>query len=74
MSKLKLVNAVTLERLLLCLGFLKVRQKGSHVLYRHSDGRTTTVPFHTGKDLPRPLIRDILGEINLTVDEYNNMV
>ena len=74
MSKLKLVNANVMEKLLLVLGFLKTRQKGSHAFYRHPDGRTTTIPFHTGKDLPRPLIRDILGEINLTVDEYNNLV
>jgi len=74
MSKLKLVNAATLERLLLNLGFHKVRQKGSHAFYRHPDGRTTTIPFHTGKDLPRPLLRSILSEINITVDTYNGMI
>ncbi|MBP7962729.1 MAG: type II toxin-antitoxin system HicA family toxin [Caldilineaceae bacterium] len=25
------------------LGFVAVRQRGSHVFYRHPDGRTTTV-------------------------------
>jgi len=56
------------------LGFVKLRQKGSHAFYRHADGRTTTIPFHTGKDLPRPLLRDILREINLSIDEYNNLI
>ena len=74
MSKLKLADAAAIERLLLNLGFCKVRQKGSHVFYRHSDGRTTTIPFHTGKDLPRPLLRSILSEINITVDEYNSKI
>ncbi len=46
MSKLKLINARTMEKLLLRLGFEKVRQKGSHAFYRHIDGRTTTVPHH----------------------------
>jgi predicted RNA binding protein YcfA (HicA-like mRNA interferase family) len=63
-----------MEKLLLKLGFAKKRQRGSHAFYRHPDGRTTTVPFHVGKDLPRPLIRDIIREINLSVDEYNSLL
>jgi len=74
MSRLKLANAIAMEKLLFDLGFVKVRQKGSHVFYRHADGRTTTIPFHTGKDLPRPLLRHILNEINLSVNEYNNRI
>ena len=30
------------------LGFLEVRQRGSHKQFRHADGRCTTVPFHKG--------------------------
>ena len=74
MSKLILINASALEKLLIKLGFTKTRQKGSHAFYRHADGRTTTVPFHTGKDLPRPLLREILRELNLSVDEYNRLI
>ncbi|MCY7347555.1 MAG: type II toxin-antitoxin system HicA family toxin [Pyrinomonadaceae bacterium] len=32
------------------LGFTEVRQRGSHVQFRHADGRGTTVPFHKGRD------------------------
>jgi predicted RNA binding protein YcfA (HicA-like mRNA interferase family) len=60
-----------MEKLLLRLGFVAVRQKGSHVFYRHADGRTTTLPNHGGRDLARPLIREILREIELTLDEYH---
>ena len=73
MSKLTLIDALSLEKLLIQLGFSKVRQKGSHAFYRHADGRTTTVPFHVGKDLPRPLLREILREINLSISEYNKL-
>jgi predicted RNA binding protein YcfA (HicA-like mRNA interferase family) len=52
------------------LGFERVRQKGSHVFYRHPDGRTTSVPHHRGRDLARPLIKEILREIELSSDEY----
>jgi predicted RNA binding protein YcfA (HicA-like mRNA interferase family) len=74
MTQLKLLTAAKLERLLLGLGFVKVRQKGSHAFYRHTDGRTTMIPHHSGKDLPRPLLRAILREIRLTLDEYNATV
>lgn len=74
MSKLKLVSAAELARVLELLGFVAKRKKGSHVFYRHNDGRTTTIPFHSNSDLPRPLIRAILREINLNVDDYNTFV
>ena len=41
MSKLPIVDARTFERLLMKWGFQAVRQKGSHVFYRHADGRYT---------------------------------
>jgi len=71
-SKLKLVDARKMEKVLLRLGFQKVRQKGSHAFYRHPDGRTTTVPHHKTRVLARPLIREILREMEITIDDYNN--
>jgi predicted RNA binding protein YcfA (HicA-like mRNA interferase family) len=59
-----------MDKLLLKLGFEITRQKGSHVFYRHADGRTTTVPNHGKKDLGRPLIREILREIEISPEEY----
>lgn len=63
-----------MEKLLNKLGFERVRQKGSHVFYRHPDGRTTSVPHHRGRDLARPLIKEILREIEISVDEYNEFL
>ena len=70
MSKLPVIDAKSMEKVLVRAGFEKVRQKGSHVFFRHPDGRTTTVPFHHGRDLARPLIRAILKDIDLPVDAY----
>ena len=72
MSKLKIINAKIMEKLLFKIGFLKVRQKGSHAFYKHQDGRVTTLPHHKGRVLSRPLIREILREIKISVEEYNN--
>lgn len=74
MSKLRLVDAKTAEKLLLLLGFDRVRQKGSHAFYRHPGGRTTTLPHHKGRILSRPLLREILREVEITVDEYNRSI
>ena len=65
-----MVNFRTMEKILLQMGFVAVRQKGSHIFYRHPDGRTTTLPRHPGRDLARPLIREILREIKITPDEF----
>ncbi|HHT9112547.1 MAG: type II toxin-antitoxin system HicA family toxin [Planctomycetes bacterium] len=52
------------------LGFVEVRQRGSHKQYRHSDGRCTTVPFHTGRDISPILLRQIAKDIGLTVEDF----
>ncbi len=70
MTRLPVVDSKTMEKLLLHLGFKRVRQKGSHCFYRHPDGRTTTVPHHPGRDLARPLLREILREIELTPEQF----
>jgi len=57
--------AALLER----LGFVQIRQLGSHRQYRHQDGRGTTVPFHVGRDISPTLLRKIARDIGLQVEE-----
>jgi len=57
-------------RLLESIEFSVVRQKGSHKFFRRADGKTTVVPIHVG-DLDRTLIRKILKDIDMNIDEYN---
>lgn len=52
------------------LGFIEVRQKGSHKQYRHPDGRGTTVPFHAGRDISPILLRQIIKDIGVTPEEF----
>ena len=70
MSKLPILNAKQLEKLLLQLGFTIQRQKGSHKFYKHPDGRYTTIPHHPGEDLSRPLLKTILNQIDLSSEEF----
>jgi predicted RNA binding protein YcfA (HicA-like mRNA interferase family) len=69
-SRLPIAGFRQIEKVLLQLGFQAVRQKGSHVFYRHPDGRTTTLPNHPGRDLARPLLREILREIEVAPDQF----
>ena len=63
-----------MEKLLFLLGFKRVRQKRSHAFYRQKDGRTTTIPHHKGRVLARLLIKEILREIEVTIDKYNELL
>jgi predicted RNA binding protein YcfA (HicA-like mRNA interferase family) len=51
------------------LGFAEARQRGSHKQFRHPDGRSTTVPFHGGRDIAPTLLRQIARDVGLTVEE-----
>jgi predicted RNA binding protein YcfA (HicA-like mRNA interferase family) len=70
MSKLPLVSGAGMCALLAKIGFQRIRQKGSHVFMSHHDGRVIVVPIHKGEDLGRGLIRTILREAGLSIEEY----
>jgi len=55
--------------LLQAMGFVEVRQKGSHKQFRHADGRGTTVPFHAARDISPTLLRKIAKDIGLTAEQ-----
>ncbi len=69
-SKLPIVKVKVLEKLLFYLGFEIKRQKGSHVFYRHPDGRYTTLPHHGNQEIGRSLTRQILREIEISPEKY----
>lgn len=57
-----LTGKQTIKALVHC-GFVIVRQKGSHVILKHtSNVRLTVVPVHAGKTLKKPLLRAIIEQ------------
>jgi predicted RNA binding protein YcfA (HicA-like mRNA interferase family) len=50
-------------------GFVVDRTRGSHVFLKHPDGRATAVPVHSGETLGPGLLRAILRDAKLSVDE-----
>jgi predicted RNA binding protein YcfA (HicA-like mRNA interferase family) len=69
MSNILVLKPQEVVRILENLGFVEVRQKGSHKQFRNEDGRGTTVPFHKGRDISPRLLRQIASDIGLSVEE-----
>ena len=55
------------------IGFQMIHQKGSHVRYKHLDGRMTVVPIHANEDLGKGLINEILKQSKISRDEYEKL-
>ncbi len=70
MGNVPVLKPREVTRILEAMGFVNVRQRGSHIQYRHPDGRCTTVPFHAGRDVSPILFRQIVKDIGLTMDEF----
>lgn len=56
------------------LGFRIARTRGSHVFLKHTDGRVTTVPVHSGEVVGPGLMRAILRDIEMSVEEFAKRV
>jgi predicted RNA binding protein YcfA (HicA-like mRNA interferase family) len=71
MSRMGSVKHQDLEKVLKKLGFVKVRQKGSHSLWKHSDNRVVVISVHKSKDIKQGLLHKIITkEIGITVDDF----
>jgi predicted RNA binding protein YcfA (HicA-like mRNA interferase family) len=55
-------------------GFELARVRGSHHILRHIDGRTVTVPVHSGRDTPPGTVRGVLRIIGMTVTELTDLL
>jgi predicted RNA binding protein YcfA (HicA-like mRNA interferase family) len=64
------VRSREVVRFLEFLGFVQVRQKGSHKFFRHADGRTATVPDHKGENLGRGILAKILRDAGVKPAEF----
>ncbi|SFM81002.1 type II toxin-antitoxin system HicA family toxin [Thermodesulforhabdus norvegica] len=72
MSKLRPLSSEDVLRALKEAGFEITRQRGSHVRLKHRDGRVVTVPMH--KEIGRGLLRKIIRDAELSVEEFLNLL
>lgn len=69
MSKPPILKSREVIKVLEKFGFRNTRHKGSHFFYRHQDGRTTVVPVHPTKTIGQGLMRAILNDVKISVEE-----
>ena len=71
MAKLPSLTARHVVRALKRAGFVEDRQKGSHLILLHSETKARIVaPVHPGRTIKEPLLRGILRDAHLSVDEF----
>jgi predicted RNA binding protein YcfA (HicA-like mRNA interferase family) len=51
MGNIPVLKPFEVISILIKLGFIEIRQRGSHKQFRNPDGRQTTVPVHQGRDI-----------------------
>lgn len=73
-EKLPRITADEAIRALERVGFSLVRQSGSHKIFKDQHGNRVTVPYHAGKTLHPKLLKSILRDANLTVDEFRELL
>ncbi|MFZ1024292.1 MAG: type II toxin-antitoxin system HicA family toxin [Thermoplasmata archaeon] len=56
------------------LGFRENRQKGSQLVMQRTDGIVIVVPLRAGEDIARGLLRKIIREASVEIDEFLELV
>ena len=75
MPRLPRVTAPEVIKALERAGFVRVRVRGSHRVFRHMiTRRRVTVPYHRVRVIPPGTLANILRETNLTADELQRLL
>jgi predicted RNA binding protein YcfA (HicA-like mRNA interferase family) len=72
--RVPVIKVKEFENLLIFLGFKAKRKSGSHVFYRHPDGRYTTLPNHGNQEIGRSFTRQILREIGISPEQFTKLL
>ncbi len=73
-EKLPRVTATDIIRALEKAGFNLSRQSGSHKIYKNKSGKRVTVPYHSGDTLHPKVLKSILKDADLTIEDLRNLL
>ncbi len=73
-EKLPRVTANDMIKIVEKLGFHFSRQSGSHKIYKNDEGKRVTIAYHSGKILHPKIVKSILFDAGLSVDEFKKML
>jgi predicted RNA binding protein YcfA (HicA-like mRNA interferase family) len=74
MSKLPCLRGREVIRALGKAGFAVIRTRGSHLLLRHADGRSTVVPVHSGETIGPGLLAKVLSDCELSREQLIDLL
>ena len=75
MVKLAQIDAIKLSKVVKKLGFAFIRQRGSHMFFKHLDGRATVIPYHPGNKIgPGLLLKIIKDDLRITREEFEKLL
>ena len=75
MSVLPVISGKKLLRALLKNGYVALRQKGSHVFVEDVKGLYgTVIPLHGNEDLGTGLLKSILHDLRIDIEELKRML
>ena len=73
-SVLPKITAKEIIAVLVKLGFYLARQSGSHKIYKNTEGKRVTVPFHAGKILHPKVLKSIIKDMNISEERLKEML
>lgn len=73
-EKLPRISASDVIRALEKAGFFLSRQSGSHKIYKNKQGKRVTVPYHSGDVLHPKILKSILKDADLTIDQFKDLI
>ena len=74
MPKLPRLTAREIIAVLEKSGFTLSRQSGSHMIYKNAAGKRATIPFHGPKTLHPKVLKSILRDAELSLDDLEKLL
>jgi predicted RNA binding protein YcfA (HicA-like mRNA interferase family) len=71
MAKLPHLTGKELAKIIEKSGFVHSHTTGSHMVFKHPDGRRTTIPIHAGEEIGPGLLNKIIKkDLLITREEF----
>jgi len=71
LAKLPRLHGKTLAKIVEKFGFAHSHTTGSHMVYKHPDGRIAVIPFHAGEEIGPGLLNKIIKkDLRVTRKEF----
>jgi predicted RNA binding protein YcfA (HicA-like mRNA interferase family) len=73
-EKLPRLTATDIIRVLEKAGFFLSRQSGSHKIYKNNSGKRVTVPYHSGDILHPKVLKSIMKDADLSIEDLKQLL